>query len=55
MEATPRVASIIFDKIRWNRRFGTNDLRETGIFQVIKVYFLGGMAVLQSSKLTMDN
>ena len=44
-----------FSKIRWNRHFGTNDLCEIAIFQVIKVYFWGGMAVLQSSKLTMDN
>ena len=42
-------------KIRWNRHFGTNDLCKIDISQVIKVYFWGGMAVLQSSKLTMDN
>ena len=34
----------ILAKSRWNRHFGTNDLCETGIFQVIKVYFWGGMA-----------
>ena len=33
-----------FSKIRWNRHFGTNDLCEIAIFQVIKVYFWGGMA-----------
>ena len=49
------VSTIFFYKIRWNRHFGTNDLCEIAIFQVIKVYFWGGMAVLQSSKLTMDN
>ena len=50
-----RVAFIAFrkfSKIRWNRHFGTNDLCEVGIFQVTKVYFWGGMAVLRSSKWT---
>ena len=42
-----RVAFIALRKIseiRWIRHFGTNDLCEIGIFQVIKVYFWGGMA-----------
>ena len=38
------VSTIFFYKIRWNRHFGTNDLCEIAIFQVIKVYFWGGMA-----------
>ena len=48
METTRKGVSITFlwilAKSRWNRHFGTNVLCETGIFQVIKVYFWGGMA-----------
>ena len=52
-----RVASIAFRKfrkIRWNRHFGTNDLCEIGLFQVIKVYFWGGMAV-KRARFTANN
>ena len=48
METTRKGVSITFlwilAKSRWNRQFWTNDLCETSIFQVIKVYFWGGMA-----------
>ena len=45
-------------KNRWIRGFGTNDLCKTAIFQVIKVYFWGGMAEraeLANGQLIMDN
>ena len=47
-----------FCKIRWIRGFGTNDLCGIAIFQVIKVYFWGGMAEraeLANGQLIMDN
>ena len=49
MEAAPE-GGLHFSKIRWNRHFGTNDLCEIAIFQVIKVYFQGGMAARRCVK-----
>ena len=53
-----KICCLGFSEIRWNRYFGTNDQYEITIFQVIKVYFRGGMAEraeLANGQLIMDN